>query len=247
MTDASKRWGQGWVWLAVVLAFVFYSSVAWFWPLSLSWDMLNRYAPMAEYFAVGEWQYAFHPRFCLQFPTLAGSLVWLSGLSGLHACQLVSVAFWCLAAVPLWRLACHLGGRRVGWFALAFYLLHGELFIVAIQGWRDDCRVLPLLLSLLGLIRLFGGNGESWCTKGPVCVAFGQFLLITLRVDCFLFATVFLFAYGVVCLWRRNLQAVVLPSLAWFAATMAECALVYAYEGWWVPIPHIIPLLEKLA
>ena len=41
-------------------------------------DCAARYALMAEAFARGDWYESFHPRFCVLFQVLTGSLTWPS-------------------------------------------------------------------------------------------------------------------------------------------------------------------------
>ena len=63
------------IWL-VALGFValYGGIVVWAYPLFSS-DVACRYAPMADEFARGNWELAFHPRFGVLFQVLAGSLV----------------------------------------------------------------------------------------------------------------------------------------------------------------------------
>ena len=58
-------------WLLAAAATVAAVALASLFPL-IGTDTLCRYAPMAEAFAAGEWNEAFHPRFCVGMPTVAG-------------------------------------------------------------------------------------------------------------------------------------------------------------------------------
>ena len=206
-------------------------------------DMIARYAPMADAFAQADWINAFHPRFCLQFPVLCGTLVWITGLPGDRACQMVALLFFCFSAIPLWILARRLTGSFVAWSSVLIYWLCPDLILHAADGWRDDCRVLSLLLVALGFLLSFTRTNPR-PALGSVCLAVAQFLAITLRVDCFAIACLVLLTYCSFCVFRRQLMLVVAPISAWAVATALECQMVYYYTGWWLPAPHMIRFVE---
>lgn len=199
------------------------------------WDVLVRYAPMADAFADGRWSDAFHPRTCVLFQALTGSLVYLIGVSGLTACQVVAIVFWGLSMPALWAVLRRVFDDTVAYFGSILIFASAELFKYAGDGWRDDCRILPILLLVLGF-QLTGWSAAA-------AMAAGQFLSITLRVDCFPIATLCLFAYAILCLKRRQFTRLALPVLAWLTATAIVSFVVYSQTGYFVPAPHYIKLL----
>ena len=78
------------VWHLFVFALLIAALTAILNPLPAN-DVVARYAPAAEAFAAGDWQYAFHPRFGVYFTAFSGIFVWLTGVDGVIACKIVSI------------------------------------------------------------------------------------------------------------------------------------------------------------
>jgi len=252
IADNCSRWdfvrrhetSMVWIFAGLIFLIVFLACFHNIRPLSS--DMMGRYAPMAEAFAAGEWHLAFHPRFCVQFSVLTGTLVWLTGMNGMYACQTVALLFWALAVIPLWVLGKRMFGRIATVLVIAVYLSNADMLRYAVQGWRDDCRILPLLMMALGFVKLFCLRGKGWLTSDTMMISLSSLLLITLRVDCFLIATVFVGIFNAVCLYRKRWISVLTVTVFWWAGTMVQCMLVYTFEGWFLPAPQFIPMVTKL-
>ena len=196
-------------------------------------DMCMRYAGMADAFARGDWQYAFHPRFGVLFMTLSGSIAYLTGLNGIHACQLAAIGMLALAAVPVWCLVERLFGRRAAWIALAMTLCSIEVFVYAIDGLRDTGRTLGFALCAFAFVR-----GRSW----PL--ALGLLVLASLRTDLLSVSGVILGVWWLWKLWRREWRALVLPTVFWAFGVFLMCALNHAYTGSWMPVGKMVRMYE---
>jgi hypothetical protein len=67
-------------------------------------DCAVRYAPMAEAFADGDFEMAFHSRFLPLYPILAGSVCFLFKCSGYFACKFVCWLLFSFSVYPLYYL-----------------------------------------------------------------------------------------------------------------------------------------------
>lgn len=230
-------------WLIALLAAVVYGSVAYWGVVPRSTDMTLRYAPMADAFARGDWYHAFHPRMGTVFQILTGTLCWVTGMAGNKACQLVAVLAWCFATVPLFALARRLFGRQVAFVSLALYLANIDLAFLSFEGWRDNVRILPTLLVVLGFVLTFGTGENRRPIRGCWAVAVGMAVLVMLRVDCFVICSLALAVYVVMCAVRRQWLEMSVATAGWGIGTIAQCVMVSAYTGWWVPVPQAIRFL----
>lgn len=199
-------------------------------------DSMARYAPMADAFARGEWQYAFHPRFGVFFQCLSGSVAWMTGLSGDHACQTAALLCLALAAVPIWSVASRLFDERIAWWSVVALLVCNDFVCYCFDGMRDVGKCLAFALLAAGVV------GEK-----PKTFAIGLFVLTTLVAYGFAVACALLFGWCVWMLVRRRYGALILPVMSWCAGVAAVTFMVHAYTGWWVPAPHFIKLAEALA
>lgn len=210
------------------------------------WDVLVRYAPMAEAFAAGEWTDAFHPRFCVLFQVLTGSVVKLLGVSGLQACQIVAILFWGFSFPVLWAVLRRVFDDVTAYVASLFLFVSVDLFLYAVDGWRDDCRILPILLLVLAFQYLQSDDAKERTRKAAVAMSAAQILSITLRVDCLPISTIFLCLFVIFALIRRNWVVVIAPILSWILSVGIVCGAVYARIGWFVPAPQYIRHVERL-
>lgn len=227
---------------------VVYCLIAWFWFPPRSTDMIQRYAYMADAFAGGDWINAFHPRFCLLFPILTGSVVWLTGLSGDRACQFVALAGWCFSMIPFWLLFNRFFGRKVAYLAVVLGLFNVDLFFLAMEGWRDSVRMLLIALTGLGAIYTFEVKPvqeHPWA--GAVLVAIGLAGAAILRVDAVMISALALFVFVIASVWYGLWRQMMLPLATWVLAMMAQSYMVYTYTGYFVPVPHAIKILEVLS
>lgn len=230
MTDIHK------IWLVAIGYWIVLSTlICIFYPLMV-FDSIARYAPMAEAFASGEWRFAFHPRFGVIFPPLTGSLVWLFGIGGDKACQLVSTALFALSAVPVWLIARRLfDDRRVAWVVTFLLLVATEYVTYAADGLRDTGRILGLALCALAFL-----NGRS------SVMALGVFVLSVIKVDLYAFSCVMLAAWCGLMMWRKEWLRLVLPIFAWLAGSLAMCTMTYFQTGYFLPLAQFVKLYIKL-
>ncbi len=250
MGQDRKFWGKGenLSWVVMLAAFVWIVSllVCFTYIRPSSTDMVVRYAPMAESFAVGDWRLSFHPRFGVQFPVVCGLVVWLTGLPGWRACQLVALTWWAFSAVPLWMIARQIYGRVAAWFAFVIYVLNADLFRLAVEGWRDDCRILPILLATFSFLRLFSKADEHRFPLDALLASVAVLLMVTLRVDCVLIGSFFFVVFATWCLVRGRIAAAIVSGSGWTVGMVLQCWMVHAYTGWWLPVPQLIPVAERM-
>ena len=221
------------IWL-VALGFValYGGIVVWAYPLFSS-DVACRYAPMADEFARGNWELAFHPRFGVFFQCVAGLIACL-GIRGDHACQLASVLLLGLSAVPIWYLARKLFGERAAWWSVALVLLCDDFARYAADGLRDTGKCLAFALLGWGMV----SRRSHW-------FACGLFVLATLVSYGYAVAAVAVLGWCMTCLVHRRPGSMVLPVLAFVLATLADAYMVHAYTGHWLPAPHFIKILGE--
>lgn len=206
-------------------------------------DVVNRYAPMAEEFARGNWWYAYHPRFGVLFQSLAGPVAFVlshvpfpsSIPVGGAACQIVSTLFLALAAVPMWHLVKDLFGERCAWWTVAFLLVGDEFAREACEGLRDTGKCLAFALIGYGLVR-----------RSSLWLGVGAFVLTTLVSYGFVVAAILSVAWMPYFLCTRvreeRLVAVrtLFPFVAFLLGAVADSVMVHAYTGHWLPMVQAI-------
>lgn len=233
------------VWLTTAVLTLGYLVLALLeYPPVCGWDVLVRYAPMAEAFAEGNWADAFHPRFCLLYPVMTGSLVTILGCSGLIACQITAILFWGFSFPAIWAVLRRVFDDTIAYVGSLFLFVSVELFVFALDGWRDDCRILPIALLVLAFQYLARCRETDRPWMGAVAMSAAQILSVPLRVDCLVVASVMLVLYVGYSYRRRCLMAAIAPIGSWAAAALANCALVYTSTGWFLPAPHLVRIME---
>lgn len=234
------------VWATTVLLTAHFLIVGLFFfdPIG-SWDVLVRYAPMAEAFAAGDWIDAYHPRFCVLFQVLTGIMVKFLGVSGLQACQIVAILFWGLSFPVLWIVLKRVFDDLTAYIAALLLFLSVDLFLYAADGLRDDCRILPILLSLLAFQYLLSTDEKKHTWKSSLAMAAAQVFSITLRADCLPISTIILGTFVVLAFVRRNGIVLIAPLLAWALSVGVVCGAVYWRTGWFVPSSQYIRLIER--
>lgn len=213
-------------------------------PPVFGWDVLVRYAPMAEAFAAGDWADAFHSRFCPLYPVMTGSLVKILGCSGLVACQITAILFWGFSFPAIWAVLRRVFDDTVAYVGGLLTYASVELFVFAVDGWRDDCRILPIALFVLAFQYLARCRETDRPWMAAAAMSAAQILSVPLRVDCLVVATVMLVLYVAYAYRRKHSSAAIAPCCAWLFATLANCALVYVYTGRFLPAPHLIRIME---
>lgn len=225
-SDTKKVWSLSiiyWV-VASILCVLFY-------PVMLS-DAIARYAPMADAFAAGDWQLAFHPRFGVLFQVLAGSFAYLTRMPGDLACQVVSIAMLSFSAVPLWFLFESLFDRRTAYFCVALLLVSDDFTRYAMDALRDSGKCLAFALIGLGVVK----GKAHW-------FAFGAFILATLVSYGFAPSAVFVLGWTVYFAYRHEWRKVCPVVFAFVGATVLLSVMVHHYTGHYLPAPHYINYL----
>lgn len=159
-------------------------------------DVAARYAPMAEFFASGEWEYAFHPRIQMLQPLTGGIIAFLFKCNGFTALKIASMLWFIGGAFVCWKLFRELYKER-SWVVVAatvFYLIFPYSMHVAYTGLRDSAKCTLLLLLAWALVKICHNVKQS---SGYVLLGIGCFLSVICRADMILIGTVALF-YGIV-------------------------------------------------
>lgn len=242
-TEIRSSWykSDGVIWLCAVLTAAVVGTLSvLFYPVENP-DCAARFALMAEEFAQGNWYESFHPRFCVFFQVLTGSLVWITGCSGIAACQIISAIFMGLAVVPYWYLM-----RRVfvfdavAWLSVAILVVIPRISGDAMNGLRDTGRILGIAMWVLGFVRMVDRKQSAWLQAG------GLFILVTLKIDCFapaaLMCTATVFYAFNSCQWRPAISCIA----AFLVGGALVCMMVWSYTGWFVPAPQYIAFLKGL-
>ena len=202
-------------------------------------DCAARYALMAEAFARGDWYESFHPRFCVLFQVLTGSLTWLVGCSGQTACQIISATFMGLSVIPYWYVMRRLfGDSTIAWVSVGILIVIPRISGDAMNGLRDTGRILGIALWLLGFLRMMDRKSSAWLQAG------GLFILVTLKIDCFLPAAVMCASTFVMAIRNRFWNAAITSPIAFISAMSLVCFMVWSYTGWFVPAPQYIAFLK---
>ena len=118
-------------------------------------DVATRYAPMAEAFRDGNWQYAFHPRIQPLMPVAGGIIAKLGGLDGFTAMKFAGILFLGLTIFPLYFLNLRLFDRGVAIFSGLFYLFCSRLWLLALAGLRDTGKAFAMMLSAYALLMIY--------------------------------------------------------------------------------------------
>ena len=202
-------------------------------------DCAARYALMADAFARGDWYESFHPRFCILFQVLTGSLTWLLGCSGQVSCQIISATFMGLSVIPYWYVMRRLfGDSTIAWVSVGILIVIPRISGDAMNGLRDTGRILGIALWFLGFLRMLDRKSSAWLQAG------GLFLLVTLKIDCFLPAAVMCAATVVAGIRIHRWKAAVSSVFAFLIAGVLVCFMVWSYTGWFVPAPQYIAFLK---
>lgn len=200
-------------------------------------DTFSRYAVMAEAFAAGNWNEAFHPRFGVGFPTLSGSLSWLTGLDGYRSCTAVSTFVWALGMVPLFRLTRRIFGETAAWFAVILYAICPQTLIWGFKGFRDTFRITGVLLMVSGVI------GRRFDVRSGLWEALAGFALLTLsRGDAVLQALALVAVFACVDLFRLKTWLLVMGAAL---ILQPSCWLVWSWTGRWVPVYEAVWVLRR--
>ena len=226
--DAAVPWTVFFLlWLLLIPALLLYD-----FPLR---DVADRYAPMAESFAAGEWRYAFHPRVTPLLPVLAGMIVRLLGCGGAAACRIAGALIFTCGVFPLWAASRTIYGRAAALWTVLLYAGCAALLRLGYYGTRESCGVFGVILLLYAASGLRTHPEKK---RGYAIFAAAEAILLLSRGDlaAFAFAAFFaLFAYDWIvhrhCL--RSLGAGIAILL------LVSPVLVYNYRMVGYPVPEI--------
>ena len=197
-------------------------------------DVVVRYGPMADAFAAGDWEMAFHPRFGVLFQVLAGVVRRIAVFDGLQSCQCVAAGFWAYSLVPLWAVAKKVFGYRTALLCSAFLIVAPTPFGLALDGLRDDGRLFAMLLCAWAFLE-----------RRTLAMAAGVFVLLTLRIDSYAIGTVLAAVWCIRAAAEKEWRKILLPAASWAAGTAAVVAMVHHYTGHWVPAIQYIKYLGR--
>jgi len=204
-----------------ILACVLYPAV--------TWDMVTRYAPMADAFARGEWSLAFHPRFGVLFSALAGSMAWVSGLSGIHCCQILAFFFLAASAIPTWWIMRRVFDERAAWIVVVLTWSVVDYLVPALDGYRESGRMLGIALCACAFV-----GARSWTLAVGLCV------LASVRMDAWAVSAAILAMWCGMKVWRRDWLSVPLPVIGWTLGTAAMVTMTHAFTGYWLPAAQFV-------
>ena len=212
-------------------------------------DAACRYAPMAEAFAAGNWAEAFHPRFGVGMPTVAGLVRLLTGMDGYSSCAAVSTLAWALSMLPVFWVAEKVFGERAAWFALILYVICPQPLIWGLKGLREPFKMLGFLLMADALFRC----RVTACSESALCRSKGYasaveaslalLLLFTFKCDALAIGGVLAVVYAVMDRFGRNTCIV---AAAGILSLQPMCALVHLWTGYWLPAPQYVRLLRMM-
>lgn len=217
-------------------------------------DVACRYAPMAEAFAAGDWEFAFHPRVTPLLPVCAGILAKLFPVSGWAACQMASALFLALSVFPVFFAIRRIYGFGNAVFASALIPFCSYLMRLGYFGLRETAAVFGASLLLYAAALLHDSGRRP---GGYLAFAFGAAVLLLSRGDTALFVAA---ASLALLVWDFIRHRHPLRSLAAGALVLLILLPQMCYNwrmiGWPVPeyrhamvlrrVSKKLPLLDKL-
>lgn len=198
-------------------------------------DVAARYAPMAEAFARGEWQFAFHPRVTPLLPVTSGILAFLLSCNGYLACQLDASLLLTVALFPFYFGCKKIYGEKTAFFAGILFALCPPFLRLGYYGLRETG-------SILGVVLLFYATTvfyrQSHIRKGFLWFAVAEAILLLSRGDIALFAVI---AGAMLVIWdifrNRIPWRSILTGVAVFAMIVPQ--LCYNYRAIGYPVPEV--------
>ncbi len=225
-------------WFVVVVA-VCSVILAGMYPIPTT-DTLVRYAPMAEAFVAGNWQEAFHPRFNVGMPIVAGLCHLCTGIDALSSCSVVASLAWAVAILPLFWIVERVYDRRAAWFAALLYVACPQIEIWAQMGLREPFKVLGLLFIVAGILGC-ANDAHGW--RGFACAILGVFFLVMFKVDAIPLALLLVAVYFVAHRFDKKSWMLIGWSLV---VVQPVCYLGWTWMGYWLPSPHFINAWQKV-
>ena len=208
----------------------------------VEYDTMVRYAPMAEAFAQGNWQDAFHVRFGVLSSAVSGLLCKCLGVDGLSACVILAALGWALCVLPIYIIGKTVFDERTAWFAVALYLICPLTLQYAFKGLREPLKMLGVLLMAAGVFQALERQSDKPCA-GLVNAVTGGVLLCLIKVDTVLFAALLWMFFAGVDRFRRSTWIL---ALALALAVQVPCWQVWRECGWWVPSIQLQVILQRM-
>ncbi|MBR2364320.1 MAG: glycosyltransferase [Lentisphaeria bacterium] len=207
-------------------------------------DVVNRYAPMAEAFAAGDWSFAFHPRIPPLLPVCAGIITKIFSCEAFAALKLASCLFFSMGVFPLWWGCRKMYGMNIALLSILLYSANASLLRITFSALRESGNIFGLLL-LFCASAFLKENRKS--TSGLFFFVSGIFLLLVNRGDTALFVFLSMCIFFIWDIVKNHI-----PWRTFFTGALIllllSPLLLYNYNkiGYFVPeIRHGI-LLEKL-
>lgn len=217
-------------------------------------DVACRYAPMAEAFAAGDWEFAFHPRITPLLPVCAGFLASLFPISGWAACRMASALFLALSVFPVFFAVRRIYGFGNAVFAAVLIPFCSYLMRLGYFGLRETAAVFGASLLLYAAALLHDSGRRP---GGYLAFAFGAAVLLLSRGDTALFVAA---ASLILLIWdfvrhRHPLRSLAAGGLVLLILFPQMC-YNYRMIGWPVPeyrhamalrrLSKKLPLLDRL-
>lgn len=141
---------------AIILALIFICTGFYFTDIPLR-DVANRYAPMTEAFASGNFKFAFHPNFQPLTTIVAGGVAFITGVDGFTALKIGSAIWYFAGMFLLYHLVrlIYPEQRKIAVFSLLLYAIFPTLLHMAFAGLRESAKTFLLLLSAVSLLRIY--------------------------------------------------------------------------------------------
>lgn len=187
-------------------------------------DVADRYAPMAEAFAAGDWQFAFHPRVTPLMPMLAGVIVRIFSFDGHLACKLAGAVMLTCGVFPLYWGCKRMYGFIIAVWTVVMYIGCSYIFRFGYYGIREGGAVFGLLLLFWAAAKL-SRHPEKW--GGYLGVVFAEVILLTVRGDLALFAAA---AFVVFAIWDLITHRHPLRTLGAAALTLLMMSPLLSYN-----------------
>ena len=196
-------------------------------------DVAGRYAPMAEAFAEGDWQYAFHPRIPPLQTICGGIIAKLTGLGGFMALKTASLLWHLAGAMVLFKLLRELypetEKRFIAAAGVAFYAFFPYTFHMAYSGLREPAKSCLLLLIALAVTRICRNIRDlrAYLLLGISCG-----LSMFNRADMVIVGSFCIFCAGVVeCRERRFPAGTLLAGAAAYAVNFFNILINWRIAG----------------
>lgn len=183
------------LWLLAAVYLIAIAASVWLHRLPVR-DMAHRYIPMAEAFAAGDWEYAFHPRVQPLQPICGGVIAFLTGADGFLALKIAS-ALWSIAGGVLICVLFRELYRKERWVAVTgtvLYAFFPYMYHMAYSGLRESAKGCILILLALGLVRI---RRDCRSLNGFILTGIGAALASLVRADMLAVGFFCLFAAGV--------------------------------------------------